>query len=116
MQKFIKNFAKNFTFNVTRKKFENANDKNSSLGTVCSLMGDDVKAVSYFTKAVALARSTECEDLPSFMVNLGMAKIKLGLKTDANAICEDALMIGKRYQMSEVCLEAQECLKLAGSI
>ena len=97
-------------------KFKNTKNKNSSLGTVCSLMGDDVKAVSYFTKAVALARSTECEDLPSFMVNLGMAKIKLGLKTDANAICEDALMIGKRYQMSEVCLEAQECLKLAGSI
>ena len=84
------------------------------LGTVCSLMGDDAKAVSYFAKAVALGRATGSENLPTFMVNLGMAKLKLGLKSDANAICHDAYQMAKKDDLSEVCQEAQECLNLAG--
>ena len=42
-----------------------------------------------------------------------MAKIKLGLKADANSACQEALLIGKRNNLSEVCAEAEECIKLA---
>lgn len=82
-------------------------------GTVCSMMGDDVKAVSYFNKAVSLGKATASENLSHFLVNLGMAKIKLGLKADANSACQEALSIGKRNNLSDVCVEAQECIKLA---
>lgn len=88
----------------------------NSLGTVCSLMGNDNKAVDYFSKAVALGRATGSENLPTFMVNLGMAKLKLGLKSDANAICHDAYLIAKKDDLSDVCQEAQECLNLAGKL
>jgi len=84
----------------------------NSLGTVCSRMGDDNKAVSYFNKVVALGKDTASENLSTFLVNLGMAKIKLGLKADANSACQEALLIGKRNNLSEVCAEANECIKL----
>merc|ERR1719228_1784329 len=54
----------------------------NSLGTVCSRMGDDIKAVDYLNKA------------------------------DANSACQEALLIGKRNNLSEVCTEAEECIKL----
>merc|ERR1712083_1220088 len=82
------------------------------IGTVCSRMGDDNKAVSYFNKVVALGKDTASENLSTFLVNLGMAKIKLGLKADANSACQEALLIGKRNNLSEVCSEANECIKL----
>jgi len=85
----------------------------NSLGTVCSRMGDDIKAVEYLNKAVALGKDTASENLSTFLVNLGMAKIKLGLKADANSTCQEALLIGKRNNLSEVCAEAEECIKLA---
>lgn len=77
------------------------------------MMGDDVKAVSYFNKAVSLGKATASENLSTFLVNLGMAKIKLGLKGDANNACQEALLIGRRNNLSEVCNEAEECIKMA---
>lgn len=50
----------------------------NNTGTVSSLMGEDTKAVGYFKKAVALGRQTNSEDLSTFLVNLGMTKIKIG--------------------------------------
>jgi len=87
----------------------------NSLGTVCSMMGDDLKAVSYFNKAIALGKSSSSENLSTFLVNLGMAKIKLGLKADANAACQEALLIGRRNNLSDVCAEAEECIKTAAT-
>ena len=75
-------------------------------------MGEDAKAVDYFKKAVALGRKTDSEDLATFMVNLGMAKIKLGLKSEANRICNEAKRLAKSSKMEDVVLEADECLKL----
>ena len=83
------------------------------VGTVCSMMGDDTKAVSYFNKAIALGKASASENLSTFLVNLGMAKIKLNLKDDANAACQEALLIGRRNNLSDVADEAQECIKLA---
>ena len=40
-------------------------------GTVCSRMGDDIKAVDYLNKAVALGKDTASENLSTFLVNLG---------------------------------------------
>jgi len=85
----------------------------NSLGTVCSRMGNDIEAVDYFNKAIAIGKDTASENLSTFLVNLGMAKIKLGLKADANSVCQEALLIGKRNNLSEVCSEAEECIKLA---
>ena len=76
-------------------------------------MGEDNRAVSYFTKAVNLGKKTASENLSTFMVNLGMAKIKQGLHQDANAVCHEAMTIARRNQLSEVVLEAQECINLA---
>jgi hypothetical protein len=42
-----------------------------------------LKAVSYFSKAVDVGRETESSDLPTFLINLGMARIKRGLKHEA---------------------------------
>lgn len=78
-------------------------------------MGDDLKAVSYFNKAIALGKSSSSENLSTFLVNLGMAKIKLGLKADANAACQEALLIGRRNNLSDVCAEAEECIKTAAT-
>ena len=78
-------------------------------------MGEDNRAVSYFTKAVNVGKKTASENLSTFMVNLGMAKIKLGLLQDANAVCNEALHIARRNQLPEVVSEAQECIKLTES-
>ena len=85
------------------------------LGTVCSLMGEDSRAVSYFTKAVNVGKKTASENLSFFMVNLGMAKIKQGLHQEANAVCNEALLIARRNQMPEVVTEAQECINLTSA-
>ncbi len=79
-------------------------------------MGEDAKAVAYFNKAVMLARKTGSEDLPTFLVNLGMAKINLGLKSEANTVCYEAKLIAKQGKNAEVVEEADECLKLAGKL
>ncbi len=39
-----------------------------------------LQAINYFGKAVKLGRETESDDLATFLVNLGMSKIKRGLK------------------------------------
>jgi len=39
-----------------------------------------LQAINYFGKAVKLGRETESDDLATFLVNLGMSKIKQGLK------------------------------------
>jgi len=88
----------------------------NSLGTVCSLMGEDAKAISYFTKAVNIAKKTASENLSTFLVNLGMAKIKMGLKGDANSACQEALLIAQRNDLSDVCSEAEECIKQASNM
>ena len=49
----------------------------NSLGTVASVMGDDMLAVSYFQRAVELAKAAEDENVATYYVNLGMARIKL---------------------------------------
>lgn len=104
-------------FSISTKLFGDTHPQTlvilNSLGTVCSRMGDDIKAVDYLNKAVALGKDTASENLSTFLVNLGMAKIKLGLKADANSACQEALLIGKRNNLSEVCAEAEECIKLA---
>eukprot|EP00094_Tigriopus_californicus_P005980 TCALIF_05761-PB protein Name:"Similar to ttc19 Tetratricopeptide repeat protein 19, mitochondrial (Danio rerio)" AED:0.21 eAED:0.21 QI:0/0.57/0.62/0.87/0.71/0.62/8/0/792 len=48
----------------------------NSLGTVASMMDDQARAVSYFQKAVKLASSEDDENLSTYLVNLGMARIK----------------------------------------
>lgn len=39
-------------------------------------MEDHSKAVSYFEKAVKMAEKTGDENLPTYLVNLGMARIR----------------------------------------
>lgn len=78
------------------------------------MSGNDAKAVTYFQKAVSLGRSTDSENLSTFLVNMGMAKIKLNLRSDANSVCQEALQLAKALNLSEVIGEAEECIKLAG--
>ena len=40
-------------------------------------MGDDIKAVEYLNKAVALGKDTASENLSTFLVNLGKDVIKV---------------------------------------
>mgnify|MGYP001202256138 CR=1 FL=1 len=47
-------------------------------GTVCSRMGDDIKAVDYLNKAVALVKDTASENLSTFLVNLGKITKSIG--------------------------------------
>ena len=78
-------------------------------------MGDDAKAVEYFNNAVSLAKETASVNLSTFLVNLGMVKIKLGLQAEADSVCQEAFFIGRRNEMPEVCQEAEECIRMAAA-
>ena len=41
-------------------------------------MGDDIKAVDYLNKAVALGKDTASENLSTFLVNLGKITKSIG--------------------------------------
>ena len=47
----------------------------NSLGTVCSRMGNDIEAVDYFNKAIAIGKDTASENLSTFLVNLGKVTV-----------------------------------------
>ena len=66
--------------------------------------------MTYFSKAVRLGRETESTDLPTFLVNLGMAKIKSGLKAEARRACQEAAGLAKKSKNPEEIKEAEICL------
>eukprot|EP00095_Tigriopus_kingsejongensis_P003501 maker-scaffold373_size192110-snap-gene-0.34 protein:Tk03501 transcript:maker-scaffold373_size192110-snap-gene-0.34-mRNA-1 annotation:"tetratricopeptide repeat" len=88
----------------------------NSMGTVASLMDDNTKAVSYFSKAVRLATTEEDENLPTYLVNLGMARIKQNMKREALGACTRAQAMGQRSGNREIVEESQHCLDLADQL
>jgi hypothetical protein len=62
----------------------------NSLGTVASIMDDDETAVSYFQNAARLARVAEDDNLATYNVNLGLARIKLVRKKELRIGCIDS--------------------------
>ena len=62
-----------------------------------------------------LGREIESEDLPTFLVNLGMAQIKSGLKREAQAACQEAKALAKKSDSQEEVSEAEHCLELLKS-
>ena len=66
----------------------------------------------YFEKAAKLGREIESDDLPTFLVNLGMAKIKAGLKVEAKKACQEASKLAKRNKNEEEVKESEICLDL----
>ena len=45
-------------------------------GTVCNYLEDYSKAVGYMEKAIKLAEDNDPENLPTYLINLGMIKIQ----------------------------------------
>ncbi|XP_059092235.1 tetratricopeptide repeat protein 19 homolog, mitochondrial-like [Tigriopus californicus] len=88
----------------------------NSLGTVASMMDDQARAVSYFQKAVKLASSEDDENLSTYLVNLGMARIKQSMQKEARIACTRAKVIAGQQKNPEVADEAQECLDLINKL
>ena len=74
------------------------------------------QAISYYSKAVNLGREAESGDLPTFLVNLGMSKIKRGLRKEAKVACQEARGLAKQNKSQEEIQEAEICLDLVHSV
>jgi len=72
--------------------------------------------VTYFSKAVRLGRETDSSDLTTFLVNLGMARIKTGLKAEAKMACQEAAGLAKKRDNPEEVKEAEICLEKVSSL
>ena len=90
-------------------------------------MLNDHRAISHFKSAVNLAKDAEEEDsnLPVYLVNLGMARIKNGVARSGAAACFEAHSLlnsriskskGEDTEAKEHLKEADECLKLSGQM
>jgi hypothetical protein len=64
---------------------------------------------------VSLGRETESGDLPTFLVNLGMSRIKRGLTSEAKVACGEAHGLAKKNKSQEEMKEAEICLELVHS-
>ena len=99
----------------------------NSLGTTASLQNDHKEAIGHFERAVNLAKEAQDEDpnLPAYLVNLGMARIRLGTSRAGAAACFEAQAVlnsrlkkakGDDEEAKESLKEAEECLKLSGQM
>ena len=76
-------------------------------------MDDNEAAVKHFERAAAVARREGDENAATYMVNLGMARIKLGATGAATSDCREALSMARAAGTAEVAAEAEECVRLA---
>ena len=76
-------------------------------------MDDNEAAVKHFERAAAVARREGDENAATYMVNLGMARIKLGATGAAASDCREALSMARAAGTAEVAAEAEECVRLA---
>lgn len=85
----------------------------NSIGTVASVMDDNVAAVKHFERAATVARREGDENAATYKVNLGVARIKLGATDAAGSDCREALAMAEAAGTAEVAAEAAECVRLA---
>ena len=76
-------------------------------------MDDNEAAVKHFERAAAVARREGDENAATYMVNLGMARIKLSATGAATSDCREALSMARAAGTAEVAAEAEECVRLA---
>ena len=76
-------------------------------------MDDNEAAVKHFERAAAVARREGDDNAATYMVNLGMARIKLGATGAATSDCREALSMARAAGTAEVAAEAEECVRLA---
>ena len=82
----------------------------NSLATVLSMTGREVEAGKMLEAVVATAERTNSPNLPAFLVNLGLVRMKQGLGQEARLQCERARSRARQGGDSETVREAQQCL------
>ena len=82
----------------------------NSLATVLSMTGREVEAGKMLEAVVATAERTNSPNLPAFLVNLGLVRLKQGLGQEARLQCERARSRASQGGDSETVREAQQCL------
>lgn len=83
----------------------------SDLGAVCSMGGDDDAALGLLQKAVDVGRKANVDNLPAFLVNLGLLSLYKGLKTEASLACNEAWKLSRSKNNKETEKEAIYCLE-----
>ena len=59
-----------------------------------------------------LGKAAESDLVASFLVNLGMTRIRQALVSEASDACNEAWRLAKRMKDDEVVEEADHCLKV----
>jgi len=83
----------------------------NSLATVLSMQGQDATAAQLLTGVVVAAKRIETHHLSSFLVNLGVIRLKQGMLDMARDSCNEARGIAGDIGDKEVTTEADQCLK-----
>jgi len=83
----------------------------NSLATVLSMQGQDASAAQLLMGVVASAKRIDTPHLTSFLVNLGLVRLKQGMVDMARDNCKEAEGIAEDVGDKEVIMEAEQCLK-----
>ena len=81
------------------------------LATVLSMQGQDASAAQLLMGVVASAKRIDTPHLTSFLVNLGLVRLKQGMVDMARDNCKEAEGIAEDVGDKEVIMEAEQCLK-----
>ncbi|KAF4525251.1 hypothetical protein B566_EDAN019073 [Ephemera danica] len=82
----------------------------SDLGALCTMCGDDEAALKHLHQAVLIGRKTDTDNLPAFLVNLGLLSLSKGLKSDAQSACKEAWDLSRARKNQQYESEAMFCL------
>merc|ERR1719186_881925 len=98
-------------FCMSQGKLSEAKDMfTKAVGVSLRLHGPDHEQTLVITKVLEKARKIDSENLATFLVNLGMTKLRQGLALEARKWCGEGLELGRKNQDEEVIEQAQKCL------
>jgi len=66
--------------------------------------------VVLLNKVVEKARQIDSEHLATFLVNLGMTKLRQGLAVEARKACGEGLELARRVEDEDAIEQGQKCL------
>jgi len=88
----------------------------NSLASVLSMQGEDEAAAQLLEDVVKTAGELDTPHLTSFMVNLGLIRLKQGMLDMARVNCEGARKKAEDIGDKEVVAEADQCLRQLQSV
>ena len=88
----------------------------NSLATVLSMTGREEEAGKILEDVVVTAERINSPNLSAFLVNLGLVRLKQGLRQEARLHCEKARTRAKAGADTDTVREAQQCLDQLESV